>query len=220
MDGQDLKGSTVLSIKRLSRYLTHLRFLRKTGTKEGFSASQLGRDLCIHETQVRKDLALTGLEGRPKTGHSIEEAIEAIEKYFNIGDTSEAFLVGVGHLGTAILGYHSRKNSHPSGIKIVAAFDNDDSKIGKTIHGIKVLAIDKITDLSNRMHISIGIICTPPEAAQGIADMLVEGGVKAIWNFSPVGLTLPESIVLENSDIEQGAAFLKRRLTEQKRGKK
>jgi redox-sensing transcriptional repressor len=212
---QESQVSTVLSIKRLSRYLTHLRHLRKKGSGIGFSASQLGRELGVHETQVRKDLAMTGLEGRPKTGHSIEEAITAIEKYFNIADTAEAFLIGVGYLGTAILGYHSRKNSPPSGIKIVAAFDNGDDKIGKTVHGIKVMPVSKLTDLSNRMNVAIGIICTPPEGAQETANLLIKGGVKAIWNFSPVGLSVPESIILENSDIEQGVAYLKRRLNEQ-----
>ena len=136
------------------------------------SCSVIGRDLNLVPVQVRKDLQYTGIIGKPKTGYSVAELIQAIETFLGWNNINEAFLVGAGNLGTALLG-HERFSKF--GLRIVAAFDTDPSKIGLWIHDKAVLPLDKLTDLAQRMSIHLGIITTPAEVAQAVADEMVKG---------------------------------------------
>jgi len=113
--------------------------------------------------------------------------------------------VGVGHLGTALLG-HERFTQF--GLHIVAAFDTDPAKIGQWIHEKAVLSLDKLADLAPRMSIHLGIITTPSNVAQAVADEMVKGGIQAIWNFAPVKLTVPEHIIVHNEDLYNSLASL------------
>lgn len=198
---------TVAAIKRLGRYLQQLRPLLSKNI-DSVSASQISRELGIHETQIRRDFALIGLEGKPKIGHDLREVIRVIEGYLNVDNANDAALVGVGHLGTALLAYNSFGRFESSGIKIVTAFDQNPSLIDTKIHGVHVLDIAKFENLIRRMSIHIGIITTGPETAQPIADLMVQSGILAIWNFAPVNLKLPPEIILENAEIESGLAYI------------
>ncbi len=213
MSEQDRLGmENALSVKRLGKYLVYLRQLLSSGEGESFSSSQLGKQLGVHETQVRKDLALTGLEGRPKVGYLVCDGIEYIEEFLNINNVTDVFLVGVGHLGTALLAHSKLGRFEASGVKITAAFDKDKKLLGEKIHGINVLDITKFENLAKRMHVHFGIIATPPESAQEIANMMINSGILAIWNFSPVGLVVPEHIILENVELEASLAYISRKL--------
>lgn len=198
---------TVAAIKRLGRYLQQLRPLLEKKV-EAVSASQLSRELGIHETQIRRDFALIGLEGKPKVGHDLKEATRVIESYLNVDNIRDSVLVGVGHLGTALLAYNSYDRFENSGIKIVAAFDKNPSVIGCQFHNINVFDIEKFDNLVKRMSIHVGIITTNPENAQEVADMMVRAGILAIWNFAPVNLKLPPEVILENAEIESGLAYI------------
>lgn len=198
---------TVAAIKRLGRYLQQLRPLADKNI-DSISASQISRELGIHETQIRRDFALIGLEGKPKVGHDLKEVIRVIEGYLNVDNASDAVLVGVGHLGTALLAYNSFNRFESSGIKIVTAFDQNPSIIDSKVHGIHVLGIEKFENLIRRMSIHIGIITTGPETAQEVADMMVRSGILAIWNFAPINLRLPPEIIIENAEIESGLAYI------------
>lgn len=199
-----------LTLKRLPLYLHYLKKLNNEGI-ESFSASQLAEELGVHHTQVRKDLAVTGLRGVPKVGHRVTDAIKSIEKFLNWNNTTDAFLVGVGNLGSSLIGYAGIKKS---GIQIVAAFDNDPAKIGKTTHEVEVLPLEKLPDLLNRMKVHIGIICTPADSAQEVADIMAENGILAIWNFAPANLQVPGEVIVENTDILTSLSILSRRLKE------
>jgi redox-sensing transcriptional repressor len=169
------------------------------------SCSAIGLDLGLVPVQVRKDLQYTGIIGKPKTGYSVPELIRAIETFLGWNNINEAFLVGVGNLGTALLG-HERFSKF--GLRIVAAFDTDPGKNGKWIHEKAVLSLDKLADLAPRMCIHLGIITTPAEAAQTVADEMVKGGIQAIWNFAPVKLRVPEHIIVHNEDLYNSLASL------------
>ena len=199
-----------LTLKRLPLYLHYLKDLKKKG-EHTFSASQLAKSLNVHHTQIRKDLAITGLRGIPKVGHRVVDGIAAIEEFLNWNNTTDAFLVGVGNLGASLAGYTGFQKT---GIKIVAAFDNDPAKIGKKAHGVEVLPTNKLSDLLTRMKVRIGIICTPPEVAQEVADTMVDNGIMAIWNFAPINLNLPDDIIIENTDVFTSLSILSRRLKE------
>ncbi len=198
---------TIAAIKRLGRYLKELRPLLKKNV-EAVSASQLSRELGIHETQIRRDLALIGLEGKPKIGHDLKEVTRVIETYLNVDNTSDAILVGVGHLGTALLAYNSFKKFENSGIRIISAFDKNPVIIGQQVHNISVFDVAKMENLISRMSIHVGIITTPPENAQEIAERMIHAGITAIWNFAPVKLKLPHEVVVENAEIETGLTYI------------
>jgi redox-sensing transcriptional repressor len=114
-------------------------------------------------------------------------------------------------MGSALLGY---RKFEECGLKIVAAFDSDPAKIGRKIHGKHVLALNKLADLTQRMHVLIGIITVPAAEAQAVADALVAGGVRAIWNFAPVRLRVPEPIIVHNEDLYCSLASLSQKLAQ------
>ena len=192
------------SLRRLPQYHHYLVDLAAKGISQ-VSCSVIGRDLNLVPVQVRKDLQYTGIIGKPKTGYSVSELVQAIETFLGWNNVNEAFLVGVGNLGTALLG-HERFSKF--GLRIVAAFDTDPAKIGQWIHEKAVLSLDKLADLAPRMSIHLGIITTPAEAAQEIADEMVKGGIQAIWNFAPVKLKVPEHIIVHNEDLYSTLASL------------
>jgi redox-sensing transcriptional repressor len=159
--------------------------------------------------QVRKDLQYTGIIGKPGAGYSVTELLHAIETFLGWNSVNEAFLVGAGNLGSALLG-HDRFAKF--GLHIVAAFDSDPGKIGHSIHKREVLPLQKMAGLARRMGIHLGIITTPAEAAQPVADEMVKGGIEAIWNFAPVNLEVPKVVFVHNEDLYSSLASLFRKL--------
>jgi redox-sensing transcriptional repressor len=192
------------SLSRLPQYHHFLVELKAKGVGR-VSCSTIGAALNLVPVQVRKDLQYTGIVGRPKTGYSVDELVQSIETFLGLNNVNEAFLAGAGNLGTALLG-HERFSRF--GLHIVAAFDTDPGKIGAWIHDKAVLPLGKLADLARRMSIHLGIITTPAEVAQEIADEMVKGGIQAIWNFAPVKLKVPDNIIVHNEDLYSSLASL------------
>ncbi|MDD3051723.1 MAG: redox-sensing transcriptional repressor Rex [Candidatus Cloacimonetes bacterium] len=204
------------AIRRLPVYYRHLKVMESKGI-EYTSTKELSQLTGVHDTQIRKDIALTGLQGTPRKGHVVTELIEAIEDFLNWKDTNSAFLVGVGNIGSALLNYNKYEGA---GLKVIAGFDNDPSKIGKEINEIRIFPLSRFSDLVKRMHIHIGIITVPGDYAQSVANLMVESGILAIWNFTPVKLKIPEDIIVENVDLYRGLGVISRRLAEKLTKKK
>jgi len=198
------------TLKRLPQYLEVLKQFRRAGLKE-VSATKISVFADVHQTLVRKDLSYTGFATTPKQGYKIKELTAAIEACLNWNDTSASFLVGVGHLGSALLGYQEFAQK---GLSIVAAFDNDPKLIDKLVHGIPVYSVLDFTDMAKQQKIEIGIITVPPEAAQLVADIMIHSGIKAIWNFTPHKIITPPGIIVEYVDMFASLAVLSRRLAE------
>lgn len=196
------------TLRRLPVYHRFLKRLQGQG-RAAVSCTHITDDLSLDPTQVRKDLAVTGIVGRPKVGYEVTALIAAIEHFLGWDDTSEAFLVGAGSLGTALLGYDGFRGN---GLDIVAAFDVDRTKVGTTIHGKRVMPLHKLVNLARRMHIHLGIITTPADGAQQAADLLVEGGVRGLWNFAPASLKVPSEIIVENVQLSSSLAVLSSKL--------
>jgi redox-sensing transcriptional repressor len=197
------------SLKRLPQYHHYLMDLEAKGIRQ-VSCTMIGADLNCVPVQVRKDLQYTGIIGKPKTGYSVPELIQAIETFLGWNNVTEAFLVGAGNLGTALLG-HERFSKF--GMRIVAAFDTDPNKVGKWIHERAILPLEELDDLAKRMSIHLGIITTPAETAQAVADEMVRAGILAIWNFAPVRLKVPENIFVHNEDLYSSLASLSWKLS-------
>ncbi|HUO61655.1 MAG TPA: redox-sensing transcriptional repressor Rex [Candidatus Acidoferrales bacterium] len=192
------------TLRRLPKYHHFLVGLREQGVTS-VSCTRIGDSLGLLPVQVRKDLQYTGIVGRPKVGYELQELLDKIEQFLGWDNTNDAFLVGAGHLGSALLGYTKFEQF---GLSIVAAFDADARKVGTQIHGKHVLPLEKVAPLAQRMGVHIGIITTPAESAQRVADLLVAGGVRAIWNFAPVTLNLPANIIVQNEDLYNSLAAL------------
>ncbi|HVT88599.1 MAG TPA: redox-sensing transcriptional repressor Rex [Tepidisphaeraceae bacterium] len=198
------------SLRRLPLYHRYLETLKAQGAKY-VSCPEIGLALKADPTQVRKDLEAAGITGRPKVGYELDVLLAGITDFLGWNNTNEAFLVGAGHLGEALLGYPQFSRC---GLNIVASFENDPAKIGTRLRGKEVLAIETLPELARRMHVHIGIITVPATAAQKIADLMVEGGIRAIWNFAPVQLVLPQDVILHNEDLYCSLASLSRKLAD------
>lgn len=198
------------TLRRLPSYHRFLKHLQKEG-RGLVSCTHIAHDLDLDPTQVRKDLAYTGIVGKPKVGYEVPVLIAALESFLGWDNTTEAFLAGAGSLGTALLGYRGFREH---GLDIIAAFDLDPAKIGESIHGKRVMPMQKLGDLARRMHVHLGIITTPAEGAQDAADLMAAGGIKAIWNFAPVSLKLPPGVIVENVQLSSSLAVLSSKLAE------
>ncbi|MDX9702262.1 MAG: redox-sensing transcriptional repressor Rex [Candidatus Auribacterota bacterium] len=192
------------TLRRLPLYLGFLKGISDRG--RNISCTQIANEFGFDPTQVRKDIAQTGIVGTARIGYDTKDLILQIETFLGWNKKHEAFLAGAGNLGTALLKYNLFKDEY--GLDIVAVFENDKAKQGTHIAGRKVLPVDKITDLARRMHVPIGVIAIPPEAAQSVADRMIEGGIIGIWNFCPVALKVPEGIIVENARLSTSLAVL------------
>lgn len=207
-DGTNLKLVSEPAMKRLPLYHRFLKEWQATG-RETVSCTDIGLDLALDPTQVRKDLESVGVAGRPRIGYVLANVLAELEQFLGWNNINDAFLVGAGSMGSALLGY---RKFEQCGLKIVTTFDLDPSKIGTPIHGKHVLPLQKLPQLARRMHILIGIITVPAAEAQAVADLMVEGGIRAIWNFAPVRLRVPPHVIVHNEDLYCSLAALSQKL--------
>ena len=198
------------TLRRLPVYLYFLEKVREDGIIN-ISAPTIGKNLKCDSTQVVKDLAVTGIKGKPRVGYNTYELIHALEDYLGFNRTNEAFLVGVGNLGSALMAFQEYQSL---GIKLIAAFDTDEKKIGTNVGSIHVLEYKKLFELAKRLNVRIAVITTPSQVAQAIADDLVKCGVKAIWNFTSAILDLPDNIIVQNTSLSTHVAVLLRQLND------
>ena len=198
------------TLKRLPLYHRFLKELAESG-RTSFSCTDIGADLDLDPTQVRKDLESVGAVGRPRIGYLLANVIPLLEEFLGWHNVNDAFLAGAGSMGSALLGY---RKFDQCGLNIVAAFDTDPDKIGSHINGKQVLSLDKLDTLATRMHVGMGIITVPAAEAQAVADLMVAGGIRAIWNFAPIRLRVPEHVIVHNEDLYCSLAGLSQKLAE------
>jgi redox-sensing transcriptional repressor len=197
------------TLRRLPHYLHLLLNLKEQGVKN-VSSTYIANELGLDSTQVRKDVQYTNIIGKPKTGFDVNTLINAIQTCLNWNRYENAFLIGAGSLGTAMLGYKQFKDY---GLNFVAAFDNDPEKIGQKIHGIEVLSIDRLPVLAQLMKIHLAVLTVPAKAAQECVDIMIKGGIVAIWNFAPTQIKVPKNVIVENAQFSQSLAVLTRKLS-------
>lgn len=210
MSNDPLKAVPEPTLRRLPLYLHYLRDLQAAG-RPVVSASHIGRDLQLDATQVRKDLAATGIVGRPKIGFEVDPLVERIAEFLGFNNVKDAFLVGAGGLGGALLNFE-RFNRY--GLNIVAAFDTDPEKVGTRIGDKPVYHTQKLPNLAKRLKIQLGILTVPADTAQPAADLLIAAGVRAIWNFAPAPIEAPKGVIVQNEDLFASLAVLSNKLSE------
>jgi redox-sensing transcriptional repressor len=203
-----LPSISVQTLRRLPYYLNYLKSLDRDKIKI-ISSPAIAKALNLNEVQVRKDLAAIKSGGKPRTGFLLEKLIGDLENFLGYGNVNEAVLAGVGHLGRALLSY---RGFDSYGLNIVVGFDTNEEVIGTDISGKRVLSIEKLPGLCQRMHINIGIITVPADQAQDVCDLMVEAGIQAVWNFAPVQLSVPEHILVQNENMASSLAVLSKHL--------
>jgi redox-sensing transcriptional repressor len=204
-------GISRKTLERLPVYHHYLEGKFAEGT-ETISAPMIALDLKLNEVQVRKDIAsVAKTAGKPKTGYAVKDLIDDLEEFLGYHNVNQAVLVGAGYLGRALLSY---KGFEQYGVEIVMAFDSDGRKVDTKIGGKMVLPMAKLENLCQRMNIHIGIITVPAKAAQEVCDQLVAGGVRAVWNFAPVHLNVPDHVLVQNENMAVSLAALSKYLYE------
>ncbi len=183
------------TVERLSVYL---RSIKRLKDERVLPSQELADLVGTSDGQVRKDLAYFGEFGVPGQGYRVGTLKEEISRILGVDRVWSIALVGMGNLGAALLAYPGFKRQ---GFEIKVAFDNDLSKIGKVWQGVKIEDVEKISQILFEQEIKMGIIATPAQAAQAVASKLIEGGVKAILNFAPVRIVVPDRVKLRNVDL-------------------
>ncbi len=214
---KDENSKVIVPEPTLQRIPVYLQLLRRRFDKEGIyvSSSEIAELLELKPIQVRKDLEYTKADGRPKVGYKAKDLILALEKFLGYDNVSDAFIVGCGNMGKALLGYSGFDNT---GIKIRAAFDTNLNIIGTEINGHKVFDIKKFRDLAQRLKVQIAILTVPSDQAQVVADLLCDSGIKAIWNFAPIHLKVPDGVIVQNENMAVSLSVLVKKLDDSMKG--
>jgi redox-sensing transcriptional repressor len=203
----DRKAASLPTIRRLPGYLQVVRQAESEGVLV-ISGTTIAEELELEPIQVRKDLAVTGIVGKPRVGYIVKDLIAALEHFLRWDQTHNAIVVGAGHLGTALLGHTEfRKN----GLSISAGFDSDPAKVGKKFHGIKILDSAEMIAYIKAQNVTVAILTLPPHVAQDVCNQVIAAGVKSIWNFTTLKLKVPEGhpdVLIQKEDLSSGYAVL------------
>ncbi len=195
------------ALRRMPCYLAYLKIAGVKGSKY-ISSTNIARDMGVDPTQVTKDLSYTGITGKTRVGYEVEPLIDALEDFLGFRILNEAFLFGAGSLGTALLHDHGLKQY---GLSVVKAFDIDPAVVGREIGKVSIHHLDDFL-LMREEGVQIGILTVPTQSAQQVANLMIEGGIKAIWNFTPVRIKVPEKIVVQNTSLYAHLAVMFNRL--------
>ena len=185
------------TVHRLSKYYRTLIYLEQKGVKT-ISSENLAQHNGVTAAQVRKDLSCFGAFGRRGLGYNVVDLKRNIGSIMGLDRTWKVALCGVGNVGRALLDYDQFRQQ---GFQINVAFDSDPGKIGKTIHGVEVRdEANLVRDVRNEK-VDIAVVAVPATAAQSIVERLINGGVKAILNFAPINIIVPNGIYIRNENM-------------------
>ncbi|MFW5991616.1 MAG: redox-sensing transcriptional repressor Rex [Halanaerobiaceae bacterium] len=201
------------TVERLPLYYRCLDRLERYDNQDVISSKTLGGKLGIPSTQVRKDLSYYGEFGRRGVGYDIGSLKRSIAKILGVDRVWSAVLIGAGNLGRALVNY---EGFNKMGLEITEVLDADLVKIGNKIGNITVKSMKELEDIIKESDIEIGIIAVPASAAQGVAEELIDCGIKSIWNFAPTRLLVPDDVLVRNEDLAIGITSLIYHLSWQK----
>ena len=167
------------------------------------------KQINVDASQIAKDLSYVNISGRTRVGYEIDALIEVLERFLGFTKMHKAFLFGVGSLGGALL---RDSGLHHFGLEIVGAFDINPGLVGKEINGIPIYHSDEFEIKMKSCDVNIGVLTVPINIAQEITDKMIAGGIKAVWNFTPFRIRVPENIVVQNTSLYAHLAVMFNRL--------
>ena len=196
------------TLRRLPWYLSNIKLMKEKG-EQYVSSTQISKEINIDASQIAKDLSYVNISGRTRVGYNIDALIEVLESFLGFTNMHKAFLFGVGSLGAALL---RDSGLHHFGLEIVAAFDVNPELVGKDLNGIPIFHSDDFEAKMKEYDVNIGVLTVPIIIAQEITDKMVDGGIKAVWNFTPFRIRVPENIVVQNTSLYAHLAVMFNRL--------
>ena len=196
------------TLRRLPWYLSNIKLMKDKG-EQYVSSTQISNEINIDASQIAKDLSYVNISGRTRVGYNIDALIEVLESFLGFTNMHKAFLFGVGSLGAALL---RDSGLHHFGLEIVAAFDVNPELVGKDLNGIPIYHSDDFEAKMKEYDVNIGVLTVPINIAQEITDKMVDGGIKAVWNFTPFRIRVPENIVVQNTSLYAHLAVMFNRL--------
>lgn len=196
------------TLRRLPWYLSNVKLLKKRG-EQFVSSTQISKEINIDASQIAKDLSYVNISGRTRVGYDVNELIRVLEDFLGFTNIHKAFLFGVGSLGGALLGDSGLAHF---GLEIVAAFDVNPDKVGSSINDIPIYHTDDFEAKMKEYGVNIGVLTVPIEIAQEITDKMIAGGIRAVWNFTPFRIRVPEQIVVQNTSLYAHLAVMFNRL--------
>jgi redox-sensing transcriptional repressor len=183
-------------IDRLPVYARALTDLEIAG-RDVVSSQELGTVLGVTPAQIRKDLSYFGRFGKQGRGYNVQRLAQELRQILGLDRQWSMILVGVGHLGQAILTYDGFQ---PQGFIIIDAFDSDPSVVGKKVGGVTVRPTSDLREYLKERQIDIGIVAVPAASAGEIMNALVDGGIRAILNYAPTSVAVPATVEVKNID--------------------
>lgn len=196
------------ALRRLPWYLAYVSLLRERGVQH-VSSTGIARGINVDASQIAKDLSFLDIKGKTRIGYEVALLEHKLEEFLGFRKRHRAAIIGVGSLGRALMQDSGLTNY---GLEVVAGFDVDPAKIGSEHEGIPVYDVASLGEKARELGMEIGIVTVPVEYAQDAADSIVEAGLKAIWNFTPYRIQVPEDIVIANTSIYAHLAVMYNRM--------
>lgn len=210
MAGKNIDKIPEPTLRRLPWYLSNVKLMRERG-ETYVSSTQISKEINIDASQIAKDLSYVAITGRTRVGYNIDLLIQVLEDFLGFICIHRAYLFGVGSLGGALLRDTGLKQF---GLEIVGAFDVNPELVGTEINGIPIFHTDEAEQRVKESGVNIGVLTVPINIAQEVTDRMVEAGMKAIWNFTPFRIRVPENIVVQNTSLYAHLAVMFNRLNE------
>lgn len=198
------------TLRRLPWYLAYIKLLKGHG-ETSVSSTQIAKEISVDSSLVAKDLSFVNISGKTRVGYDIDALIGILENFLGFNIQHKAFLFGVGRLGAALM-RDSGINQY--GLDIVAGFDVRDNIVNTSIDGIPVFHMDEFKQKQKEYEVTIGILTVPVEEAQKVTECIIAGGIRAVWNFTPFRIRVPESVVVQNTSIYAHLAVMFNRLNQ------
>lgn len=183
--------------RRLPIYHRYLRYLHDAGKKR-ISSTELSEAVKVDSATIRRDFSYFGALGKRGYGYEVEYLLEFFSKTLNQDRLTNVALIGVGNLGHALLNYNFHLNNN---VRISCAFDVRDDIVGKIVTGVPVYPLSEMVNQLRIQQIDVAILTVPQSVAQDAANTLIEAGVRGIMNFTPIRLSVPENIRVQNVDL-------------------
>ena len=198
------KNVSMAVIKRMPKYYRYLGELVKNDV-DRISSKELGEKIGFTASQIRQDLNNFGDFGQQGYGYNVKELHNQIGAILGVGKEYNAVLIGAGNIGQAIANYSRFTDI---GLGITAIFDANPKLVGMRIRDVEIKDIDELKGYLEENHLDMGILCVPRINAQKVCDVLVNGGVRGIWNFAPIDLHVPETVKVENVHLSESLLTL------------
>ncbi len=186
-------------ITRLPRYYRYLKDLMDKGT-ERISSADLSRIMNVTASQIRQDLNHFGGFGQQGYGYNVPHLYQEIGRILGLEHEHAMIIIGAGNLGRALANY---VNFERRGFRIIGLFDKADDPESEIIRGNRIMGTDKLPSFIKENRVDIAALTLPSDGAKKICPILVEGGIKAIWNFAHTDLDVPENVVVENVHLSE-----------------